>query len=262
VSGVPLLFSGAWTKEAILDATEHWPASRLPHYLMLLGVVLTAFYMTRQVLYVFFGTRRGDAVHAHENRANMTGPLTVLAICTVGLSAILTPAWPWLSDYLSGKTAHPDFAELFHPMILVSLGLVAGGIGAGFLIYRHIGDIDPLERAQPAAFRFLANRMWLDELYTATVIAFARIISKIADFMDRYIWDGLARLLGGIGQLLGILTKGFDEAGINAGVDEGVSGTRGIGGFIARRHSGYVQNYLGAIAVGMVVLLVLYAWLG
>jgi len=262
LSGVPLLFSGAWTKEAILDATSHWPGSPLPHYLVLVGVVLTAFYMTRQVLYVFFGTRRGDAVHAHENRANMTGPLTVLAIGTIALSAVLTPAWPWLSDYLSGKTTHADFSELFHPMILVSVALVVGGIGAGFLIYRNIGDIDPLERSQPAMFRFLANRMWLDELYAATVIAFARVVSRIADFMDRYIWDGLVRLLGGIGQLLGILTKGFDEAGINAGVDEGVSGTRGIGGFIARRHSGYIQNYLGAIAVGMVVLLVLYAWLG
>ena len=95
-----------------------------------------------------------------------------------------------------------------------------------------------------------------------TVIAFARTFSKIADLMDRYVWDGLVRLLGGIGQLVGILTKGFDEAGINAGVDEGVSSTRGIGGFIARRHSGYIQNYLGAIAIGMVLLLVLYAWIG
>src|SRR5205085_11056521 len=46
LSGVPLFFSGGWTKEAILDVTSRWPASRLPHYLMLLGVVVTAFYMT------------------------------------------------------------------------------------------------------------------------------------------------------------------------------------------------------------------------
>ncbi|HEY2123881.1 MAG TPA: NADH-quinone oxidoreductase subunit L, partial [Chthoniobacterales bacterium] len=30
LSGVPLFFSGAWTKEEILDATAHWPASRMP----------------------------------------------------------------------------------------------------------------------------------------------------------------------------------------------------------------------------------------
>jgi len=46
LSGVPLFFSGAWTKEEILRATSLWSPSRVPHYLMLAGVVLTAFYMT------------------------------------------------------------------------------------------------------------------------------------------------------------------------------------------------------------------------
>jgi NADH-quinone oxidoreductase subunit L len=163
---------------------------------------------------------------------------------------------------LSGKTPEFDFAELLHPLILVSLALVAGGIGAGFLIYRQVGDVDPIEVAQPSLFRFLANRMWLDELYASTVIALARLASKIADWMDRYVWDGFVRLFAGIGQLLALLTKGFDERGINAGVDEGVSGTRGFGAFIARRHSGQIQAYLGAIAIGMVALIILYAWLG
>ena len=67
LSGVPLFFSGAWTKEEILHATAHWPVSRLPHYLMLAGVVLTALYMTRQMIYVFFGPRRAAAEHAHES---------------------------------------------------------------------------------------------------------------------------------------------------------------------------------------------------
>jgi NADH-quinone oxidoreductase subunit L len=262
LSGVPLFFSGAWTKESILDATAHWRTSPAPHYLMLLGVVLTAFYMTRQMLYVFFGNRAGASAHAHENRSNMTLPLVVLAVCTIGLSVLLTPAWPWLYHYLSGTTPRFELAELFHPLILVSLALVIGGIGAGFLIYRNVGDTDPLQTAQPGAFRFLANRMWLDELYANTVIALAKLVSKIADWMDRYIWDGFVRLFAGLGQLLAILTKGFDERGINAGVDEGVSGARGFGAFIARRHSGQVQAYLGAIAVGTVALLILYAWLG
>jgi len=262
LSGVPLFFAGAWTKEAILDATAAWPKSHLPHYLVLLGVVLTAFYMTRQMAYVFFGSPRAAAEHAHENRPNMTMPLVVLAVCTIGLSIFLTPAWPWLFDYLSGRTPRFDARELFHPLILVSLALVGGGVAAGAVLYRNVTDVDPFERAQPRVFRFLANRMWLDELYGFTVIALARTASAVADWMDRYVWDGLVRLFAGLGQLAGIATKTFDERGINAGVDEGVVGTRGIGAFIARRHSGQVQTYLGAIAVGMLALLILYAWLG
>jgi len=94
LSGVPLFFSGAWTKEEILHATAHWPSSRLPYYLMMAGVVLTALYMTRQMIYLFFGPRRTAAEHAHESPTVMTLPLIVLALCTVGFSVVLTPAWP------------------------------------------------------------------------------------------------------------------------------------------------------------------------
>ena len=86
LSGVPLFFSGVWTKEEILHATAHWPTSPLPHYLMLAGVVLTAFYMTRQMIFVFFGSRRAAAEHAHESPRVMTMPLIVLAVCTILLS--------------------------------------------------------------------------------------------------------------------------------------------------------------------------------
>src|SRR5437667_1914937 len=58
LSGVPFFFSGAWTKEEILHVTSLWSVSRVPHYLMLAGVVLTALYMTRQIIYVFFGNSR------------------------------------------------------------------------------------------------------------------------------------------------------------------------------------------------------------
>src|SRR5213592_1557306 len=67
LSGIPFFFSGGWTKEEILHATSQWPASHLPHYLMLAGVVLTALYMTRQMIYIFFGNRRTASEHAHES---------------------------------------------------------------------------------------------------------------------------------------------------------------------------------------------------
>src|SRR5881398_1791190 len=98
LSGIPLFFSGGWTKEEILHATAHWPASRLPYYFLLIGVVLTALYMTRQIIYVFFGDRRAGSQNAHESPRVMTTPLIVLAGCSVLFSIVLTPAWPWLHD--------------------------------------------------------------------------------------------------------------------------------------------------------------------
>src|SRR5438067_12286273 len=67
LSGFPLLFSGGWTKEEILHDIGHWPPSRAPYYLMLAGVVLTALYMTRQIIYVFFGDPRASVDHSHES---------------------------------------------------------------------------------------------------------------------------------------------------------------------------------------------------
>jgi NADH-quinone oxidoreductase subunit L len=260
LSGVPLFFSGAWTKEEILLTTAHWSASRIPHFLMLAGVVLTALYMTRQMIYVFFGPRHAATEHAHESRPVMTMPLVALALCTIAFSVVLSPAWPWLHDYLSGERPVLNFALLIQPVLYLSLVLVAAGISLGILIYRRAGETDPLERRLPALFRFLANRMWLDELYDGTILPFARFAALLSDFLDRYFWDGLVRLGAGIGRRFGGLTKGFDERGINAGVNDATDMTRWVGRLISVFHSGQIQTYLGAIALGMVALLILYAW--
>jgi NADH-quinone oxidoreductase subunit L len=261
LSGVPFFFSGAWTKEEILHFTGHWSSSSAPHYLMMVGVVLTALYMTRQMMYVFFGAERESSKGAHESPEVMTTPLFVLAVFAIALSVVLTPAWPWLHDYLEGESAHFDFGKLIQPMLFVSLLLVAAGVGLGILFYRNPGATDPLEKAQPALFRFLENKMWLDELYAKTVVLGSVTLSRASDWMDRYFWDGLVRAVGGMGQFLGIVSSGFDERAINAGVDEGATGTRGLGRFISRWHSGQVQTYMGVVAVGMLALLILYAWL-
>src|SRR5690606_21559318 len=42
LAGVPFLFSGFWSKEAILHAAHGWNVSHLPFYAALVGVVLTA----------------------------------------------------------------------------------------------------------------------------------------------------------------------------------------------------------------------------
>jgi NADH-quinone oxidoreductase subunit L len=304
LSGVPLFFSGGWTKEEILHATAHWPRSPIPYYLMLAGVVLTALYMTRQMIYVFFGPVRwnidlqsvrpaelqsaepgttgskpaghtghrpmfhGDQ-HAHESPRVMTMPLIFLAIGTVLLSVVLTPAWPWLHGYLVGEPVHFEIAHLIQSMLFISLVLVGGGIALGIWFYRKAGaqdrdrppEVDPLEYAQPVLFRFLANKMCIDEVYARTIVAFGWASARLSDWMDRYFWDGLVRGFGSIGQLFGVFTARVDERGINAGVDETTVGARGLGRLLSGAHSGQIQIYLSVVAVGMLALLLLYAWL-
>ena len=261
LSGVPFFFAGGWTKEEILHNTAHWHASQLPHYLMLAGVVLTALYMTRQFIFVFLGSRHAASVQAHESPKVMTRPLIVLATCSILLIGVLTPAWPWFHSYLNGEHSQFNIALLIQPMIFVSLALVAAGFAIGWLIYRNVDETDPVAHAQPALFRVLENRFWLDEFYDRTVIALAKLLSRLSDWMDRHIWDGLVQLLGGLGQFFGIVTKGFDENAINAGADSLTTKTRGFGRVASGWHSGQIQTYLGAVALGMLALLLIYAWL-
>jgi NADH-quinone oxidoreductase subunit L len=269
LSGVPLFFSGGWTKEEILHVTAHWPPSRLPYYFLLAGVILTALYMTRQIIYVFFGERRAGSQHAHESPRVMTMPLIVLASCAILFSIVLTPAWPWLHGYLTDEPAHLEFASLIQPALFLSLILVGTGVALGIWMYRKAGtqdrqrpaDTDPLEFAQPQLFRFLENKMWIDELYARTVIAFSWMSARLSDWMDRHFWDGLVRGVGAIGRLFGTVTASFDERGINPGVDETTVGTRGLGRLMSAAHSGQIQTYLGVIAIGALALLLFYAWL-
>src|SRR2546423_1915251 len=209
LSGVPLFFSGGWTKEEILHVTAHWPASRLPYYFLLIGVLLTALYMTRQIIYVFFGDRRVASQHAHESPRVMTMPLIALAICAILFSIVLTPAWPWLHDYLTGTAADVELVRLIQSTLFLSLVLVGAGFALGVWMYRKVGvqdrqrpaDTDPLEFARPQLFRFLENKMWIDELYARTIIAFSWMSARLSDWMDRHFWDRLVRGFGGVGQI-------------------------------------------------------------
>ena len=104
--------------------------------------------------------------------------------------------------------------------------------------------------------------MWIDEIYDRTVIALAKLCARVSDWMDRHVWDGIVRDVGTIGQFFGRLTTSADERVINAGVDEGTVGAQGFGRVMSRWHSGQIQTYLGAVALGMLALILLYAWLG
>src|SRR5438067_1282521 len=262
LSGVPFFFSGGWTKEEILHATSQWPRSHIPYDPMVVSDFLTALYMTRQIIFVFFGNRRAASEHGQESPSVITLPLIVLAVCAILFSVALTPAWPWLENYLTGHPARFDPDLLIQPMIIVSLALVGAGVSLGIWIYRRAAGSDPIQQAQPALFRFLENKMWIDEIYDRTVIALAAIAARFSDWMDRYVWDGLVRGVGAIGHFFARLTTGADERVINAGVDEGTVGAHGFGRLMSRRHSGQIQTYLGAIALGMLALVLLYAWLG
>ncbi len=101
ISGVPFIFSGFWSKDAILGGVlgraMEWNSA---HHYILFGMALcaagiTAFYMFRLVFMTFFGEPRNQEMHdmAHESPRSMTVPLLILAALSLPVVNIL-----WFND--------------------------------------------------------------------------------------------------------------------------------------------------------------------
>jgi NADH-quinone oxidoreductase subunit L len=266
LAGVPFVFSGFYSKEGILHAAHQWETSHIPLCVGLVAVVLTAFYMTRLMGNVFFGQPRSHAAgHAPENPPAMTLPLILLAACAILVGFLGTPAWPWLQQTLSGEpSAAHGLAAIFTEgggLMWLSIALVALGIGAGAALYIRRPRVsataaDPLEKTLPALWRALANRLYFDEFYAATLGRLTNFLAAFADVLDRCIIDGLVRLLALLGRGIGFINREGDEDVLNDGFDRAGETLRGAGQAYSRAQTGDAHDNLGAIALGFVALMV------
>lgn len=263
LAGVPFLFSGFWSKEAILHAAQVWPVSPLPFLASLVAVALTAFYSTRLVAEVFYAAPRSPAAEeAREGGWPLTVPLLLLAVGAVGLGFLGTPAFPWLQAALEGQAEVPRGPLLAGVGLMVgSAALVALGAGAGWAVYGRRprtspADRDPLEVLTPTVFHALGRRLGFDELYAATALRANEALARLADFLDRGVWGGAVRLVAGLGLLGGAVGRETDEQTLNGGFDAATRGARGLGLLYSRLQTGQVHGYLRTLAFGFVLVLI------
>jgi len=270
LSGFPLLFSGFWSKDAILHAAREWSVSQVPFYLGAIGALLTAFYMTRQVALVFFGPQRGDPhAHPHESPAVMTVPLAVLAVCSVALGFIGTPAWPWFQGFLDGETPAAGLGRFAEggvlPLMASSSLIVFAGLGLGWMFYgrkpaRTGSEPDPLSVLRPDIFGLLEHRFYVDELYEHTIIAFNAWWARTCDWLDRWIWGGAVALVSYCVIGLSWVNRFCDEFVVNLGFDEGCHGLASGGKWLSRLQNGRAQSYLRVIGIALAALVLFLIW--
>jgi NADH-quinone oxidoreductase subunit L len=266
--GVPI-FAGFWSKDGILEAGSHWSVSRGPVALLVFGALLTAFYMTRQVAYVFFGHWRGQKP-AHESPAVMTIPLAILAFFACVLGLFGTPAWPWFQGFLNGRAAPVEFRALTEANVLLVTGasivVVFFGIVLAWTLYGGRSpkpeQPDVLEKAVPLPWAWLHNRLYIDEIYGATFIAFYTWWGRVADWLDRHVWggavSGVALVFRGWAQVNKLLDTNVVDGTFDKGCEELSTG----GGLLSRVQSGQVQSYLRWLALAVVVLAAILIWSG
>ncbi|MBT7983197.1 MAG: NADH-quinone oxidoreductase subunit L [Akkermansiaceae bacterium] len=181
--------SGFYSKDAIMTVAEHKPI------LLVIGsfvAFLTAFYMTRLCVVVFFGKARSwSSEEAKEVPLLMLVPLLVL---TIGAIFAGQPfAYSWFVD--PEKIPHPEGAL---PFILTAIGVA--GIVSGFFLYRGRDQ-------EPYPVQVLSRKFYLDEIYIILVRIFQDAVAWVAKQIDRLLIDGLlvrgvARLVTEIGSVL------------------------------------------------------------
>jgi NADH-quinone oxidoreductase subunit L len=220
LAGFPFLFSGFWSKEAILHSAGHWAGGQGPFMLAVAAAVLTASYMTRQALTVFFGKPRGHgADHAHESPPVMVVPMIVLAAGAVLLSLIATPAWPWFEAWLDGHTPRWDPAVLTKPDSLKLMGLSLLIVFAGCTHAWWVWKSDPAA-AKEGVWKSIRREGFHFDRAVARLLAPAfSALGSLADWLDRFFFLPLLSLIGGMGRWLGLSTARVDDEGLNPGFD-------------------------------------------
>jgi NADH-quinone oxidoreductase subunit L len=265
--GFPIFFSGFWSKDGILEAAQHWDLSKGPFYLLVFGALLTAFYMTRQVCYVFFGHWRGHG-SAHESPKVMTLPLAILAFFAIALGVIGTPAWPWFHAFLSNRAASFDLHGFAEPglglLMLGSSCVVFAGLGLGWWLYGNKSPKpeapDALEKSAPWLWKPLRDRLYIDEFYGVTVIAFYGWWARVADWLDRRVWGGIVAVIAWLFGLWARLNRFLDVDWVDGGFDKTCEEISSGGGLLSRVEGGRVQNYLRILAAAVVALVAILLW--
>src|SRR5262249_24310129 len=169
--GCPPL-SGFFSKDAILAvAYEH----NLPIFVVaLFTAFLTAFYVIRMLVIVFFGNPRSD--YAREGRESppvMTMPLVVLAIlATLGGFAF--------------------FARNFLPLPTEQATAVVGPFLASFARICGIGRAIAIywgRATEPVKVEVLRRKFYFDEFYGWIIYWTQELLASVAAFIDRWVID-------------------------------------------------------------------------
>ena len=193
-------FSGFFSKDLILAlAYEKNPAI---FWLALFTAFLTAFYMVRLIVVVFFGKPRSD--HARAGREApwvMITPLIILAI----------PAFASGFGFVA-KLFLPVPGHEEHGWLVPGLALAAtlSGITLAVLLYRR-RESDPIDIA------LVRQRFYFDEIYGFLIKATQGLLASLSAFIDRWILDaglirGASGATWGFGSLLRLLQVGNLQA--------------------------------------------------
>jgi NADH-quinone oxidoreductase subunit L len=278
LAGFPLLTAGFWSKDEILgEALAHAP---IVFWVLALSAFLTAFYTMRQISLTFLGQpRTGSAGHAHESHWTMTLPLVILAVFAITAGFVgVKPDFPGLGPILRPGAEVTAFEGFLEPTVaeviklpvprfdwtpvIASVVVALGGLFTGWWVYGRkplaAGQPDPLARLG-GVYVFLKNKWYFDELYDRVFVRPSIALAVgVYKWIDRWLIDGVLHAVGRGALRLAEGFRVFDRVVINGGVDAFVESIKAFGRWFREVQTGWVQQYLYVVILGVLVLAALY----
>jgi len=193
-------FSGFFSKDAILALA--YERNMTIFILGLFTAFLTAFYVVRLLIIVFFGNTRSEAARqSKESPLVMTGPLIVLAI----LAAV--GGFGFFARNFLALPIEKGTAFLVPVLAFVALFV---GSGLAISVYRN-------RVSEPIDVEVLRDKFYFDEFYAWLTNWTQELLARVSAFFDRWIIDtaavdGSSRGTWGIGALLRLIQVGNLQA--------------------------------------------------
>ena len=189
-------FSGFFSKDAILAIA--YEKDRTIFWLGLSTAFLTAFYMLRLVVVVFFGKPRSDRARTGQEAPwVMIGPLILLAV------PAFAGGFSFVARFFVEMPAEHE-TNWFVPGLALAAAL--GGAIVAIMLYRN-RQTDPLNLVP------LRQKLYFDEFYQFLIRATQGLLARMSAFIDRWILDGAAvrgasATTWGLGSLLRLFQVG------------------------------------------------------
>jgi NADH-quinone oxidoreductase subunit L len=206
-------FSGFFSKDAILALAYE---RNMPIFVIgLFTAFLTAFYVVRLLVIVFFGKSRSEiARQSGESPFVMTGPLIALA---------LLATFGGFAFFARNFLALPIEKEVAFFVPALAIGVLILGSGLAIALYRN-------RTSEPLDVELLRSKFYFDEFYAWLIDWTQELLARMSAFFDRWIID----------------------AGVVGGSS---GGTWGIGALLRLVQVGNLQAYLFLFGLGIVALI-------
>jgi len=263
LTGLPLL-SGFLSKDAILTGVFQWATlnGSVTAYLVAFfgfgSVLLTGYYMTRQVIMVFFGE-----VKFERPKTNMPIPLNMkipLVLLAVGATWLLFSVNPlsagnsWLMTLFASDFEKAISHDTHLIVTVLALVLSVTGVGLGYLKFRKAKEAALEVGLAKLVNQLSANNWYLDRIYDKTFVNLMLKISTFAKFVEVEIVDRTVNYVGILHVILSRVIGWGDKHVVDGMVHLTTSGVHTVGKIAKSAQGDNAQRYIMTALISIIFI--------